>query len=135
MYMVDSNIWVYYFDENLPEHSKVVKYLDTLIKQENISTSTIILMEVIHYLFKRLGPVVGSEKSHIFQLGHFETLEFTSKDLDEFLDKFQKVSHHGLGGRDVTILVCMKKAGISKLVTHDQDFKKITAIEVIDPLE
>ena len=34
----------------------------------------------------------------------------------------------------VTILVCMKKAGISKLVTHDQDFKKITEIEVIDPL-
>ena len=135
MYMVDSNIWVYYFDENLPEHSTVVKYLDPLIKQENISTSTIILMEVIHYLFKRLGPVIGYEKSHIFQLGHFETLEFTSKDLDEFLDMFQKVSHHGIGGRDVTILVCMKKAGISRLVTHDQDFKKIQGLEVIDPME
>ena len=135
MYMVDSNIWVYYFDENLPEHSTIVKYLDPLIKKENISTSTIILMEVIHYLFKRLGPVVGSEKSHIFQLGHFETLEFTSKDLDEFLEIFQKVSHHGLGGRDVTILVCMKKAGTTKLVTHDQAFKKIREIEVIDPIK
>ena len=135
MYMIDSNIWVYYFDENLPEHSIVVKYLDPLIKQENIATSTIILMEVIHYLFKRLGPVVGSEKSHIFQLGHFETLEFTSKDLDEFLEIFQQVSHHGLGGRDVTILVCMKKAGILQLVTHDQDFKKIKNIEVIDPIK
>jgi len=29
----------------------------------------------------------------------------------------------------------MKKAGISKLVTHDQDFKKITDIKVIDPLD
>jgi predicted nucleic acid-binding protein len=135
MYMVDSNIWVYYFDENLPEHSTVVKYLDPLIKEENITTSTIILMEVIHYLFKRLGPVVGSEKSHIFQLGHFETLEFTSKDLDEFLEIFQQVSHHGLGGRDVTILVCMKKAGISRLVTHDQDFKKIKELEIIDPIK
>ena len=135
MHMVDSNIWVYYFDENLPEHSTVVKYLDPLIKQGNIATSTIIIMEVIHYLFKRLGPVVGSEKSHIFQLGQFETLEFTSKDLDEFLDKLRKVSHHGLGGRDVTILVCMKKAGISKLVTHDQDFKKIKDLDVIDPVK
>ena len=133
--MVDSNIWVYYFDENLPEHSNVVEFLDPLIKQNNIATSTIILMEVIHYLFKRLGPVVGSEKSHIFQLGHFETLEFTSKDLDEFLEIFQKVSHHGLGGRAVTILVCMKKAGITKLVTHDQAFKKIREIEVIDPIK
>ncbi len=135
MYMVDSNIWVYYFDENLPKHSTVIKYLDPLIKQEKIATSTIILMEVIHYLFKRLGPVIGSEKSHVFQLGHFETLEFTSKDLDEFLDMFQKVLHHGIGGRDVTILVCMKKAGISKLVTHDQGFKKIKGIDVIDPLD
>ncbi len=132
--MVDSNIWVYYFDENLPEHSSVVKFLDPLIKQGNIAISTIIMMEVIHYLFKRLGPVVGSEKSHIFQLGYFETLEFTSKDLDELLDTFQQVSHHGLGGRDVTILVCMKKAGITKLITHDQDFKKITNIKINDPI-
>ncbi len=48
---------------------------------------------------------------------------------------FQKVSHNGIGGRDVTILVCMKKAGISKLVTHDQDFKKIKGIIVIDPIK
>ena len=133
--MVDSNIWVYYFDENLPEHSPVVKFLDPLIKQENIAISTIIMMEVIHYLFKRLGPVIGLEKSHIFQIGYFETLEFNSKDLDEFSDTFQQVSRHGLGGRDVSILVCMKKAGITKLVTHDQDFRKITDIEIIDPLD
>jgi predicted nucleic acid-binding protein len=133
--MVDSNIWVYYFDENLPEHSVVAKYLDPLIKKGNIATSTIIIMEVIHYLFKRLGPVIGSQKSHVFQLGHFETLEFTSKDLDEFLELFQRVSHHGIGGRDVTILVCMRKAGVSKLVTHDQDFKKIKGIAVIDPIK
>ncbi len=92
-------------------------------------------MEVIHYLFKWLGPVLGSEKSHIFQLGYFETLEFTSKDLDEFLDIFQQVSHHGVGGRDVSILVCMRKAGITKIVTHDQEFKKIANIEFIDPVK
>ncbi len=133
--MVDSNIWVYYFDENLPEHSKVVEYLDPLIKQEDIAVSTIIMMEVIHYLFKRLGPLIGAEKGNIFQLGHFETLEFTSKDLDEFLSMFQKVSHYGIGGRDVSILVCMQKAGISNLVTHDQEFKKIQGIQVIDPMD
>ena len=132
--MVDSNIWGYYFDENLPEHLSVTKFLDPLIKQGNIASSKIVIMEVIHYLFKRLGSVIGSKKSHIFQLGSFETLEFTSKDLDGFLDTFQRVSHHGVGGRDVSILVCMQKAGITKLVTHDQDFKKIANIEVIDPI-
>ncbi|WP_455464141.1 type II toxin-antitoxin system VapC family toxin [Candidatus Hodarchaeum mangrovi] len=132
--MIDSNIWVYYFDENLPEHSTVVKFLNPLIKQGKIATSTIIMIEVIHYFFKRLGPVVGAEKSNVFQLGQFETLEFTSKDLDEFLAMFQQFSHQGIGGRDITILVCMKKAGISKLVTHDQSFKKIPDFEMIDPI-
>jgi predicted nucleic acid-binding protein len=134
MYMIDSNIWVYYFDANLPEHSAVVEYLDPLIQQQKIATSTIILIEVIHYLFKRLGPVIGAEKSNIFQLGQFETLEFTSKDLDEFLELFRKVSHSGLGGRDVSILVCMKKAGIQQLITHDQAFLQVEEIEISDPI-
>ncbi|MFW9904331.1 MAG: hypothetical protein ACFFFH_08375 [Candidatus Thorarchaeota archaeon] len=46
----------------------------------------------------------------------------------------KRVSHFGLGGRDVTILICMKKAGITRLVTHDQAFRRIKDIEVIDPV-
>ena len=81
-----------------------------------------------------MGPIEGFEKSNIFQLGQFETLEFTSRDLDELLDTMKRVSHSGLRGRDVTILICMKKAGITSLVTHDQAFSRIKDIEVIDPV-
>jgi len=134
MYMVDSNIWAYYFDANLPEHKSVVSFLDPQIISGNIAVSTIIIVEVAHYLFKRLGSIEGFEKSNIFQLGQFETLEFTSRDLDELLAIMKRVSHFGLGGRDVTILICMKKAGITRLVTHDQSFRRIKDIEVIDPV-
>ena len=132
--MVDSNIWAYYFDANLPEHESVVSFLNPLINSGNIAVSTIIIVEVAHYLFKRLGSIEGFEKSNIFQLGHFETLEFTSQDLDELLATMRRVSHFGLGGRDVTILICMKKAGIDSLVTHDQAFRRIKDIKVIDPI-
>ncbi|MFX0016748.1 MAG: type II toxin-antitoxin system VapC family toxin [Promethearchaeota archaeon] len=134
MYMVDSNIWAYYFDANLPEHESVVSFLDPQINSGNIAVSTIIIVEVAHYLFKRLGSIEGFEKSNIFQLAQFETLEFTSRDLDELLATMRRVSHLGLGGRDVTILICMKKAGITHLVTHDQAFSRIKDIEVIDPV-
>lgn len=132
--MVDSNIWAYYFDANLPEHESVVSFLDPQINSGNIAVSTIIIVEVAHYLFKRLGSIEGFEKSNIFQLAQFETLEFTSRDLDELLATMRRVSHLGLGGRDVTILICMKKAGITHLVTHDQAFSRIKDIEVIDPV-
>jgi predicted nucleic acid-binding protein len=134
MYMVDSNIWAYYFDTNLPEHESVISFLDPQIKSGNIAVSTIIIVEVAHYLFKRLGSIEGFEKSNIFQLAQFETLEFTSRDLDELLATMRRVSHLGLGGRDVTILICMKKAGITHLVTHDQAFSRIKDIKVIDPV-
>lgn len=32
MIPVDSNIWAYYFDASLPEHSKVIKPLETTLK-------------------------------------------------------------------------------------------------------
>ncbi|NHJ01856.1 MAG: hypothetical protein EAX86_06905 [Candidatus Heimdallarchaeota archaeon] len=69
-----------------------------------------------------MGSIEGFEKSNIFQLAQFETLEFTSRDLDESLAPIRRVSYLGLGGRDVTILICRKKAGITHLVTHDQVF-------------
>ena len=51
MYMVDSNIWAYYFDVNLPEHKSVISFLDPQINSGNIAVSTIIIVEVVHYLF------------------------------------------------------------------------------------
>jgi predicted nucleic acid-binding protein len=46
----------------------------------------------------------------------------------------KRVSYFGLGGCDATILVCMKKAGITSLVTHEQVFRQTKDITVIDPI-
>ena len=56
--MVDSNIWAYYFDANLPEHESVVSFLDPQINSGNIAVSTIIIVEVAHYLFKRQNNIL-----------------------------------------------------------------------------
>ena len=65
-YLIDSNIWIYYFDNTLPEHQSVCSYVDTLIDTENIVVTSIIVIEVCHYLYRRLGSEIGNQKSDLF---------------------------------------------------------------------
>lgn len=134
MYVVDSNIWAYYFDKTLPEHAQVVSFMDKIIKKREIVVTNIILLEVTHFLFKRLGEIEGYNKSKIFQLGDFHRLDFTSDDLDEQLALMKSSSKSGLGGRDISIIVCMNKNKLTRIVTHDKAFKKLKDIEAIDPI-
>ena len=50
------------------------------------------------------------------------------------LIKLSEFSHLGIGGRDATILATMSIEEIHTLMTHDQAFKRIPDIEVIDPI-
>ncbi|MFW9917257.1 MAG: type II toxin-antitoxin system VapC family toxin [Candidatus Thorarchaeota archaeon] len=134
MLMIDSNIWAYYFDKTTPEHNSVVTFLDPHLKDGNVAVTTTIVLEVIHYLFRRLGANIGFEKSTIFQLGQFQVLEFTSQDFDLFLEIMSNVVHMGLGSRDAAILTCMRRENLTKLVTHDKAFTHVKSIEVIDPI-
>lgn len=52
MITVDSNIWIYYFDPTTNEHKHVVDYIDELVRAEEVLSSTIIWLEVSHYLYK-----------------------------------------------------------------------------------
>ena len=52
MITVDSNIWIYYLDPTMNEHKLVLNYVEELIKDEEILSSTIIWLEVSHYLYK-----------------------------------------------------------------------------------
>ncbi|MGC9777670.1 MAG: hypothetical protein HZR80_00340 [Candidatus Heimdallarchaeota archaeon] len=48
--------------------------------------------------------------------------------------KLYQTKHLGLGGRDACILAIMEEEKIKKLLTHDQSFKQIPNINVIDPI-
>jgi predicted nucleic acid-binding protein len=45
--------------------------------------------------------------------------------------KYAKI---GIGGRDSVILATMKATNTKRIATHDEVFKKIENLEVIDPI-
>lgn len=134
MIAIDSNIWCYYFDESCKEHSKIAEAVERALAKERILLNTIIVMEVSHFLVKNLGPSVGKEKIEIFLSLPMTILDLTFSSLHGSIELLCAYSHEGSGGRDATVLDAMKRAGINKIMTHDQAFKKIDWLEVIDPL-
>ena len=56
MIAIDSNILIYYLDPTLKENKHVTDYVEEIIRREEILTSTVIWLEVSHYLY-RVSPV------------------------------------------------------------------------------
>ena len=134
MILIDSNIWAYYFDATLPEHQKVIKTLETAIKKNQAAVNATIVVEILHYLVKRLGPLEGKKKGNIFLNYGLPFYEIDEETVELTLTKLSEFSHLGIGGRDATILATMSLEGIQNLMTHDQAFKRVPNIEIIDPI-
>lgn len=132
--MVDSNIWIYYLDKSLLEHKQVSSFMDELIKKRTLVITNFIAVEVIHFLFKRLNKDQAVKKSSVFQQGDLRYVDFNTEDITMHIDLMSKTTGTGLGGRDMSILVCMKKINIHQLVTHDKSFNSLTDITIIDPI-
>ncbi len=133
MIYVDANYWIYWFDQRLLEHKYVLKPMRTII-QEGIVLNVVTLMEVAHY-FRHLPKENFRRKLHAIQ--NLVTLTLVNLDLDlaelafEQLIRYAKI---GIGGRDSVILATMKATGTKRIASHDEVFKKIESLEVIDPI-
>ena len=134
MIIVDSNIWAYFFDRSLEEHKKVVKPLESALKKEHVVVNATIVVESLHYLVKRLGPIVGGEKGKVFTTLGIPLFPLDSEVLKLTNQKLCEYTHLGIDGRDATILATMEIEGISQIMTHDQAFKRIPELNVLDPI-
>lgn len=136
MIAIDSNIWIYYLDPTLREHEKVKPALEEVIHSEEILTSTVIWVEVAHYLFK-VSSLSRSELSQrlkkLLKLSTMKVADFDVDTLSVAIDALEEKYRYRIGGRDAVILAMMKKNGVSKLMTHDRGF--VGLVEVVDPLE
>jgi predicted nucleic acid-binding protein len=132
--LVDSNIWAYYFDASLPEHSKVVRPLEVGLKKNSVAVNATIVVETLHYLVKRLGSLEGTKKGRVFLSYGMPLYGIDEETVELTLTKLGEFTHLGIGGRDASILATMSIEGINSLMTHDQAFKRIPEIDVIDPL-
>lgn len=133
--MVDSNIWAYYFDETMQEHKQTAAILEKFLEKKEVVITTVIAIETIHYLFRKLAKNKARDKAKVFIQGEFEILDIEESSLEKIIEKLYYTRNLGIGGRDASILVAMEKEKITKILTHDQAFKKLPEIEVIDPIK
>jgi len=132
MLFIDSNIWCYYFDKGSKEHTKVVNYLEKIIKQETILINTVIIIEVSHFLIKNLGTK-GREKVDNFLKLPIKIIDFDYEQVLNSVKILAKHSNKGIGGRDATLLAAMTKVGTNRIVTNDSAFKRIKGLKAINP--
>jgi predicted nucleic acid-binding protein len=132
---LDSNYWIFLFDETTQEHPMIKEHFASIYGKFQFASNTVVLLETMHYMVKRLGSELVKEKWEWFMRLDMVIDELTLPCMDTTFAEFIKYSHTGIGGRDASILASMKRLGdIKTLVTHDQSFSKIPEIEVSDPI-
>ncbi|QQG49277.1 MAG: type II toxin-antitoxin system VapC family toxin [archaeon] len=132
--IIDTSIWAYYFDRDSPEHKSVVEPVEKALKSEQIAINTTIIMELGHFLIKNLGPVEGGERLGLFLRFPLVISDFEYRSALDSLEMLKRYSHLGVGGRDATILALMSRAGVKKIMTHDEALKKVDWLEAFDPV-
>jgi predicted nucleic acid-binding protein len=130
---VDANYWIYWFDERLPEHDSVDDVMQRTIHGD-VVVSTVTLMEVAHY-FRMIPPDILNEKMRIIaDLTTLSLVDFTATIMQSSINLLSTYGSMGLGSRDCVILATMKSVGSNTLITHDQSFKNVKDIKVIDEI-
>ena len=143
MIMVDSNMWIYYFDESLEEHKYVKEPIRRIILgEEGILANTIVIQEVAHYLVRHEPEnEFWEDINYISRLRSLELLDFNYDMMQKALKLLSKYWNYGIGGRDAVLSATMVMNGVNEIMTHDGAFKKLRSkideienFDVIDPV-
>lgn len=139
MIFVDSNMWCYYFDQRLPEHEHVREPMRNIIKSEEIVCTTIVVMEVAHYLVRHFKGTDARKKIDYFvNLRNMKIADFNRSVMTEALEKLVEYAYaEGLGGRDAAVIATLKSLKLKRIFSHDEIFKRLATrlkLEVIDPI-
>ena len=97
--------------------------------------TTVIQMEVAHFLVRQLGPVGGLDKLATLLAYPFEVDALDEPLVHDALAHLQRHAHLGVGGRDATLLASMARRGSTELWTHDAALKRVPGLKVHDPAE
>lgn len=117
MILVDSNIWIYHLDAATKEHATVRQRLPPLL-DEGLLVPTVVQMEVIHYLVRRLGPEAqGDVETFLSQ--ECEIAPLSSRITLEASRLLIQHAKAGIGGRDSVLLATAQRRDAA-LATHDR---------------
>jgi len=137
MYCFDANVWIYYFDNSLDEHAAVREPVDDVLQTEPIFTTTVLQMEVVHYLTNQLADS-GETIDRFLRLSNVTTAELSERDVAAGADLLETHDQSGIGGRDATVIAAMDRHDITRLWTHDEGLKclgdSLAWLDVTDPV-
>jgi predicted nucleic acid-binding protein len=119
LFVVDSNHWWFYLDQDTPEHASVAPRLDALLETEELLQSTIIQLEVIHAAYRRWGRATAAPLGLFLGMGG-RVLPFGPDDLEGAMRILDAHAGKGIGGRDAAILHAAVKHDASLLCTGDK---------------
>ncbi|MGC8515178.1 MAG: type II toxin-antitoxin system VapC family toxin [Thermoplasmata archaeon] len=128
---IDSNYWIYWFDQRLPEHESVDGIMQETIRKGSV-VSTVSIMEIAHYFRQLPKDEFDLRIETILRLSTLKVINLTYDIMREALSLVPIYNSIGLGARDCVILSTMKFVGTDMLLTHDFAFKKVNGITVSD---
>lgn len=136
---IDSNVWIYFFDSETPEHAAAEKATRGILQTDELILKTVTAVEVAHYLARRLnGPELKTRMSALMRLVETEIVGFDDVLLRGTIDLLaQYAARYGLGGRDAAILATMTAYKVDRIVTQDKVLKRVAAdlgFSIVDPL-
>lgn len=135
MILLDANVWIYYLDAELPEHRRVAAWLPGAIAQEDVLVPTLVQVEVLHHIARRLGEdAADTIDAFLAHPGEVEPL--TGSVVAEASRLLLAQRGEGIGGRDAALLVMAKRAQ-ARLATADKALARAArklGVKVVDPL-
>jgi predicted nucleic acid-binding protein len=121
--LVDSNVWVYYLDAALSEHTRVSDRMDGILPGEEVLIPAVVQLEVIHHLVLRLGKA-ATEAVHAFLAFPGEVEPLTGRHAAEAARLLLAHRASGVGSRDAALLLLAQRTGAT-LVTSDKPLLKL----------
>jgi predicted nucleic acid-binding protein len=124
MYCLDANVWIYFFDADLPEHGAVHDDVAEVLRTKPLFTTTVLQMEVVHYLTNQLADSEHYVDS-VLSIEDVSVADLRSVDVKRAAELLATHEQAGLGGRDATVLAAMERHDVSRLWTHDEALKRM----------
>jgi len=133
MMYVDTNYWIYWFDQRLPEHTRVVETVREAVR-DGVILNMVTVMEIAHYFRHLPNQHLQDRMESILNLATLTLVDLNLDVMKLALDLLTKHARTGIDARDSVILATMKRNNVKRIATHDTAFKRIRGVEVVDDL-
>lgn len=125
MYCLDANLWISYLDADLEEHDEVESAVRDALEGEALFTTTVLQMEVVHYVVNNLAESESILADFLSMQG-VTVADLRPGDVERAVSILEEHPNAGLGGRDASVLAAIERHPVTELWTHDEAFANVT---------